>query len=304
MAAEYPTLLDIAIASGNDAVVGLVDEASKAHPELTMGFARTIEGISYKTLIRTGLPTVGFRDANEGVEPKKGTYENRRIECYIFNPRWECDKAVADVFEDGPEAFIALEAAGIMEGSMQHLASQFYYGVANDAKGFPGLQAMVNSAMVLDAGGTTDNVASSVYGVRWGPRDVGWVWGRDGTLDLPDATTERVLDSNSKVYTAYCQEILAHTGLQVANKWAVGRLKDLTTDSGKGLTDDLLGTFLDLWPVGKSPDVLLMTKRSRRQLQQSRTATNETGRPAPVPSDYEGIPIVVTEALVNTEALS
>ena len=39
-----PTLLDIAKANGSDAVAGLIDEAAKAHPELTMGGARTIAG--------------------------------------------------------------------------------------------------------------------------------------------------------------------------------------------------------------------------------------------------------------------
>jgi hypothetical protein len=62
-----PTLLDIAKANGSDAVVGLVDEAVSAHPELTRGFARTIQGIQYKTLVRTGVPTGGsFRAANAG----------------------------------------------------------------------------------------------------------------------------------------------------------------------------------------------------------------------------------------------
>jgi hypothetical protein len=46
-----------------------------------------------------------------------------------------------------------------------------------------------------------------------------------------------------------------------------------------------------------------MNRRSLRQLQQSRTATNSTGAPAPFPTEAFGVPIVVTDALLSTEAL-
>src|SRR4051812_31372005 len=109
------TLLDIAKANGSDAVTGLIDETIKYHPELALGAARTIKGLSYKTLVRTSLPTVSFRNANEGVTVDKSNYENRNVECFVFTPRIQVDKAVADKYEDGPEAFIALEGAGVME---------------------------------------------------------------------------------------------------------------------------------------------------------------------------------------------
>jgi len=300
-----PTLLDIAAANGSDAVVGLIDEASKAHPELTVGAARTIRGVHYKTRVRTALPSVGFRNANEGVAATKPTYENRLVECYILNPRWECDKAVADSYEDGAEAYIAEDGVAMLEAAMQALASQFYYGTGSDAKGFPGLLAAYDTAnMVVDAGGTTADTGSSVWAVRFGPREVTWVYGNDGDLALSDVTEERVTDGSGNPFTAYCQEILARPGLQVASVYSIGRIKKLTEDSGKGLTDDLISTLLSKLPVGKRPDVLFMTRRSLRQLQQSRTATNATGAPAPIPDESFGVPIRVTDAIVDTEALA
>lgn len=300
-----PTLLDIAIANGSDAVVGLVEETIKAHPELAKGAARTIKGIHYKTLIRTGLPTVGFRAANEGVAPTKSTLENRLIETYMFNPRWECDKMVADSYEDGASAYIAMEANGIMEAAMIHLASQFYYGTGNDAKGFPGLIAGYDATnMVVDAGGTTAGTGSSVWGVRFGAQDVQWVWGNDGNLNLEDVQEQRVLDGSSNPYTAYVQEILARPGLQVCRSFSIGRIKKLTEDSGKGLTDALIGSLLSLYPAGYGPDVLFMNRRSLKQLRASRTATNPTGAPAPFPTEAFGVPIELTDAITSTEALT
>lgn len=300
-----PTLLDIAKMNGSDAVTGLIDETIVAHPELAMGAARTIKGVHYKTLIRKTLPTAAFRNANEGADATKGTYENRLVETFICNPRWECDKAVADRHEDGAAAFIATEAQGEMEASMILLAKQFYYGIANDAKGFPGLVSAYDTTnMEVDAGGTTADTASSVWAVKFGPKNVQWVWGNEGQLALSPLAEARVLDSNNKPFTAYVQEILAYTGLQVGSLKCVGRIKKLTADSGKTLTDARIASLLSKFPVGYMPDVLFMSRRSLEQLRSSRTATNATGAPAPIPTESFGVPIAPTDSILDTESLT
>jgi hypothetical protein len=316
-----PTLLDIAIRNGSDAVVGLIDETTKAHPEISgmtavpgtgmyqipgVGASRTISGINYKTLIRTGIMASPFRDANEGTAVVKSTWENRLVETFILNPQFEADKAVADRSEDGWEAYLADEAMGIMEAAMQALAKQFYYGrVHANAKAFPGLLQMHDATnMVVDATGTTDDVATSVWAVKFGPRDVSWVYGNNGSLDMSDVTVERILDGSSNPYSAYRQELLAYPGLQVGSIRSVGRIKKLTTDANKGLTDDLIAQLLAKFEVGLVPDVLFMNRRSLQQLRSARTATNVTGAPAPFPTEAFGVPIAVTDAIVSTEKLA
>lgn len=162
----HTTILDIARANLADDVAGLLDETITTHPELTMVSARSIPGINFYTLVRTVLPTVGFRNANEGYPASKGVYENRLVETFIFNPRWEADKAVADRYVDGPEAYIALEASAILEASLAHLGSQFYYGrgtaltcgletdptVRGDAKGPFGLLELSEAAGLSEVG--------------------------------------------------------------------------------------------------------------------------------------------------------
>jgi len=314
------TLLDIAKMNGSDAVVGLVDEASRQTPELTgtvrflgktltvpnVGWARTITGREYKSLVRVALPSVGFRGANEGVNASGSVYENRLVETFIFNPRWEADKAVCDSHEDGAEAVIATEAAGIMAASLMTLAKQFYYGrnSGGDSKGHPGLIDSIDSAMTVDAGGTTDGTASSVWAVKWGPQFVQWVWGNEGSMEMGDVREETLTDVNNKKFTGYVQEMLAYPGVQVLNKYALGRIKKLTEDAGKGLTDALLGDLLAKFPVGYEPDCFFLSRRSLNQLRKSRTATNATGAEAPTPTDYEGIPLIPTDSILNTESLS
>lgn len=302
------TLLDIAKANGNDAVVGLIDETTKAHPELSGVAARTIRGINYRTLVRTGLPTVAFRNANEGTVASKATHENRLVECFIASPRWTADVAVADRYEDGAAAFMALEAGAQMEAAMQLLARQFYYGTTSgvgDAKGHPGLVQMYDATNnVVDAGGTTASTGSSVWLIKSGPRDISWVYGNNGELSPSDVDIRDVLDGSGNPYNAYVQTMDFYPGLAMHSLRSAVRIKKLTEDSGKGLTDDLIADALSKFEVGIVPDMILMTRRSHKQLQNSRTATNPTGAPAPFPTEAFGVPIKLTDGILNTESLT
>lgn len=325
-AAVMPTLVDIAVAAGTDKAIGLIDETLKVHPELALVHARSIAGIHYKTLVRTVLPTVTFRNANEGYESRKAAYENRLVETFIFNPRWECDKAVADRYEDGPEAFIALEASAIMEAAMQHLCSCFYYGLttaaakprhatAGDLKGFPGLHdamgLVVGTDLIIDALGADASAGSSVFAIKTGPKDVQWVWGNGGQLEVEDPTVERILEpataaTTAKPFSAYCQEMLAYPGLQVGNRFCVGRVAELgSAASGATTLDDTdLAALISLFPTGSRPDMFLMSRRSQAQLRANRTATNPTGAPAPFPDEAYGVPIQITDSILDTEEIA
>jgi hypothetical protein len=315
-----PTLLDIAKKNLSDAEVGLISEALYNTPEVTgvcpwtrntvpgVGQVKGLRGLNYYTRVRTALPTVGFRGANEGVDPAKSTYENRLIESFILNPRWECDKMVADADEDGPEAYIAEEADAVLKAAFLQLAKQFYYGTnttyGGHAKGFPGLLDHYDSTnMVIDAGGTTDDIASSAWLVKWGTKETRWVLGNNSQLAVSDVRIETIKDSDSKSLTGYVQELLCRIGLQIGNPvLSVCRIKKLTTDSGKGLTDALISRAIALMKI--RPDAMFMTRRSWGQLQSARTATTDTGREAPFPTDVHGVPIMITDALSNTEKLA
>lgn len=301
------TLLDIAKANGSDAVVGLIEEATKRHPELTIVPSRTIVGLSFKTLVRTGLPTVVFRDANQGTDPTKSAYENRVFETHILSPRIFADKAVADRYENGKDAYIAMEAIGHVEAAMQHLAACFYYGTATDAKAYPGLLQVYDSTnMDVDAEGSSASTGSSVWGLKLGVQDVTWLWGANGSLEFGEVSERDAEDADGKKFNAYFTELLAYPGLQIGNRFAIGRIRDLTEDSGKGLTDALLAKLLEKFQnhYGANPDVLLMSPRSLRQLRVSRTAYSPTGAPADVPKDFDGVPIHWTNAIKNTETLT
>jgi hypothetical protein len=304
-----PTLLDIITLNNSDKEVGLIEEVVPFVPEIAAVPARPIKGLNFYTTVRTALPTVAFRNANEGTASTKSTFEKRLVECFIMNPDWVCDVAVADSYEDGPEAYIAIEAVGITKAAFITLGKQFYYGAGTggDAKGHPGLiQAYDSTNMVVDAGGTTATTGSSVWAVSYGPQAVTWVFGNNAEFAVSDAVKQRIADPNdaTKALTAYCQNLLTRPGLQVSSIYSVGRIKKLTADNNCGLDDDKLSDLLSKFPVGHKPDAFFMSRRSLKQLQQSRTATNATGAPAPIPTEAFGVPIQVTDSILDTEALT
>jgi hypothetical protein len=307
-------LLDIAKLNGSDRVVGLIEETLTYAPEVQVLPARTIRGTSYKIAARTSYPTVGFRAANEGSTPGKSEFENQLIECFILSAAIQADVAVAAAYEDGPEAWKDIESVGVMRQSLIKLGSQVFYGTSVDSKGFPGLQAIhtaFNSGLVVDAGGTTADTGSSVYGINTDTQGVQLIFGSNTTFSLGEWRIENV--GTSTVYPAHVANLTAWVGLQVASKYAVGRLKDATEDSGKGVTDARLAELLSKYPVGYRPNIWLMNRRSAFQLQSSRSSTtiysgvkSTSGAEvfAPLPTESNGIPIVITDSITNTEALS
>lgn len=307
MANEYLTMLDLAKINGTDAVVGLIEENLNLAPEVSLFPARTIKGTSYRTLHRTALPTTQFRNVNEGVNTTKSSYENKLVECFYLDGKMEIDVAAAQGDDQGEDHAKMIEADGHMQASILHLGKQVWYGVGNDAKGFPGAQAIVDSAYVLDAGGTTAGTGSSVYGVRVGEKHGSMIFGKDRVMSLDDWRVQRIT-RNSKELDAWINSLQGWVGFQWTNKDSVCRLKDCTADSGKGCSDALLAQLLS--QLKWRPDYWFMTRRSLYQLQVSRTPTSNTSgnastQPmAAVPTESNNIPIVVTDSLTNTETLS
>lgn len=313
------TLLDVAKLNGTDAVVGLIEESISAAPEMALFPVRTIDGTGFKTVVRSGLPAVDFIAASQGIAAGKSTFENKRFDCQVLGGRVEVWKSILDAPENGTPADIkATEAAGVMEAALRKVGTQIFYGTTalGSSKGFPGLVSFVDSGKILDATGTTADTGSSVYFVKFGPRDVSLVMGRNGTMELSEFRIESLSDSDGNKGPGEVADLASWIGLQQASKHSVVRIKNLTADSGKGLTDALLASAMDLAPAGWMPDAIFMSRRSRTQLRAARSAvtalrgdgkTGTLGGGAayvPTPTDFEGIPIIATDSILNTEPIA
>lgn len=300
------TLADMAklqAVTGGDVVL----ESIRSAPELELLPVEFIPGATITIAVCTSNPTAAFRDANEGVARSVATFENRVFQCHNIDTQVAIDQAIADQYAD-PAAkarLFSAEAAVRMNAIMRLVSTQFYYGQAGgSAKGFPGLaeQYSADASHEVDAGGST--AKTSVWLMGFGPNVANLILANNRMIQMMDEwTIETVYDGSSNPYQAYTNWILGAVGFSLRNKNAAIRIKNVGTDSGKGLTDDLLADAVSkMEELGVTPTHILMNPRSKAQLKKSRTATTPRGVPAPMPSDYEGIPIITTTGLVNSES--
>lgn len=342
MANALVTLLDIAKRKGSDQEIGLLEETLTYSPELSAIMGRSIPGTQYKTSHRT-LPTVAFRQANNGSDTVKGTYRQELKECFIVDAQMQADKAVVDAEArgNGPESsvgdLLVDEAQGVVMATYITVGTQVYYGTSADANGFAGIAALtasLNAAknttpVCVSAGGTTANSQSSAYLIWENLRGAHFIFGGDTALTmLPEWRIQQVLGQNGKPLTAYVNNLQGWVGFAVNHPLSIARICNIrkATDA-KPLTDALVAETLSYLPLqmraeinanlnGSGPNKfgpglkLLMNGTTAFGLQASRTSTTDRAGATDaaqtypkLPTESNGIPIVITDSIVNTEAV-
>lgn len=313
MADDYAAIADL-IADKLDLSGAEVTDLVHATPFLNLiPMEESSNGTQHKYTKETGAPIVGFRAENAGREVDHSVDTLVTITLKILDWSFEVDKAVADAWmKGGAAAWTAREGLRHLKAALKHFEKQVIYGDQSpgDTGGFAG---MVDAAtidahdddMVVDAAGTEAGTGSSVYAVRIGPNDLTGVYKGD-VVDVGETIVSKKIvnpGTDNKIYPTYYTPACTWLGLQVGSIYSMGRIVNLTAENNKGLTDVLLSQLLEKFPTGHEPTHFVMSRRSRGQLQRSRTTYSPTGAPAPLPTEYEGIPIVVTDSVVNTEAI-
>lgn len=312
------TLLDIAKLNGNDRVVGLIEESLPAAPELSVFPMRQIAGTSFYTVKRTGRPSVSFRSANEGVATSKSSFAKQLVECFILASAVEVDLAVGKAYEGGLAALEMIEASGVMKQALIEIANQIWYGVTTDAKGFPGVKASTafGGGTTLNSGGSDATVQSSLYAVKFGVQDVQLVAGNGTAFDLSPFRDQQLSDANDLKFAGRVADLTAWIGMSIGNINCVGRICNIgqDTEAGDTLTDGKIAQLMQKFPVGYMPDAFFCSRRSRSQLQRSRTVVINSGPGAakaggnlenvpPVPDSAFGIPLYASDSILDTDAV-
>ncbi len=310
----FPTLADLLTINGAGiSDIEVSDVLNKAPILAALAAAPASDGTLHKYTKETAAPVVGFRAINSGIDNTTGTDELVTIALKILDASHTIDKAWALAYKKGMEAAVEREVKRHIRAALFMAEKQSIYGTGNAADGFTGLADTLDNSdddMVVDAGGTTPGTGSSVWGfvTNADETDITVIGGNDGNLELGETTEQRVQVFDAEgapagSFTGLYTSIIGWLGLQVGSKYSLGRICNITEDSGKGLTDALIAEFLAKFPSDKTPNFLGMSRRSRKQLQQSRTATNATGAPAPFPTEAFGVPIITAESILNTETL-
>jgi hypothetical protein len=308
MADSFQTLAQLVLVNNLNLADRMISDLLDDAPLLKVLAAESVPFTTHSYVKETGAPTVGFRSANDGRDNSKGTDQQVDVTLKILDASFAVDKALADAYNKGPEAYIAREAARHIKAAFFAAEQQFLNGTLSPgaSAGFTGLRdsLVIASPTTVNAGGTTAATGSSVYAIRTGSdmNDAVLIAGRNGMLDIGETVIARIAGATG-TFPAYYTPIHAWLGMQIGGTYSCGRICNITEDSGKKLTDVLLAQVIEKFPASRPPTHLVMNRRSLRQLQASRTATNSTGAPAPFPTEAFGIPIVVTDAIGSTEVL-
>ena len=310
MANDFLTVADM-VADAYDLSGRETSEVRAAAPVISsLPAIPASNGIVHKQSVMTALPVTGFRSENAGRDFDHSVDRIDTVDLKILDWSWMVDKAVADSsrFGGGREQYIAREGLRHVQSAMFNLEQQWIYGTANNAAGFNGLLDSTNldaiaDEMVVNAAGTTASTASSVYLIRRNSAECGMVYKGDGAVELGETMVQNFVDGSGKNLPAYYTPGCGWFAGFFGSLYSVARICNLTEDSGKGLTDDLIYQALERFPAGHGPDMMIMNRRSQFQLRSSRTATNATGAPAPMVNEVAGVPVVTTDAILNTEAI-
>jgi hypothetical protein len=298
----FLTLLDVAKL---DAGVGypVIDQTIGNARELEIFPADTIDGATMELTVLTALPTVGFRSANEGSSRKKAEYATKIFQTGILEEQVAID--IVGVLAGSKDQARTLEAHSkpFMKAALKHIAKQIWYGTGNDVKGFPGMTLQYAADTDHEVDATGSSALSSVWFVEVGPENLEVLFGNGQSISMSeDWKEETVTDANDKVFRAATNWIKGRPGLRLANKHSAVRIKNVGTANGKTLTDALMGQALQKCiELEMNPTHVFMTPRSNEQLRNSRTTYSPTGQPAPRPTEFQGIPIVETTNLSNSE---
>lgn len=329
-------IIDIIKNAGEvDVTAGIVEEVVKAVPEIQFFDAATIRGTTVSTLARTSLPTVAFRSIGDPVSASRSAFAKRTAELKMLSGRAEISDAeiTANPLMTKDEQCVD-EAVATLTAAFKALARQLWYGTGADAKGFAGADALVDAAMVTKAGaGDAADTNTSVWfvgndaktecgllfsenskllsatDVEFRHGDIAIKTKQKKTVAVGDSSAEVEFEAVTGVEPGWIGDLTSWAAFHLANKHRLARLCNVTATTG--LTDGMLRDCIEAYAQlndGVMPKAIFMSYGARKMLRKSRTLTLAIKNganavvEAPTVVDVDGIPVIATNALLDTEA--
>lgn len=315
---KLPTLANLLHGTQPQAEREIIEGVLYEAPLLSRLPAKIIRGTDYRQRVRTALPMIMATAYNAGVRPFRSSYEVQNAQCYPYQTLAVVDKKLVHAHPEEFGAWMEEEIRGAIRGIMATLEYHAIYGKGVSNTGMPGLVDVIGDHMTISADSdhatdaTREQSGTSVWALNLkqgvGPTTV---WGKSkairfGAQRETDLTMPTV-NGESGIMPAYVRDLDFHVGLSQMSEYASARLVNVSDN--KPLTDTLLEQLVSLMPSAVQPDVLVMNRKALRQLRASRaqslTYVKKSGSNqmtyADLPRDFDGIPIIVTDMILNDE---
>ena len=202
-----------------------------------------------QTTIRTGLPTVYYRQINQGTPDSKSTTAQVVENAAILEGRSQIDQDEAELNGNTGDYRLS-EGEAFMEAMSQSQAETLIYGSSANPEEYVGLAnrysslSAANAENIINAGGTgSDN--TSIYLVGWGPRTVFGVFpkGSKAGLTHEDLGLGDAFDASNNRYRAYMDLYKWKNGLVVKDWRYACRICNIDVSA---LIADTTGSSYDL----------------------------------------------------------
>ena len=301
MANDLKTVAEVVAINGQDFDSGEFSDILNDAPALAaMGVKESSNGKDHKYVKKTAPPIVGFIGNGVGRDFSKLTSIPVTDTLEAIDGSVMMPKVAADASDDR-EGVIQTEIMEHLKASMFEWEKQIFNGTFNAPTGFNGFADVVTdlaNTQSIDGQGTGTEL-TSVYMVRVNGSMNGIAPVMNYNLEVGETIVTNGDPGDGLNQPMYYTPIMGYTGLQIGNNYSIVRIANL--DASNALTDDLLSQALEKFPAGSTPTHIFANRAQRGALQRSRTTYSPTGQPAPLPSEYEGLPIIVTEALGQAE---
>jgi len=298
------TLLDFAKLITEPKRAGIVETLYTEEPIFQYLPFREVPGMSLTYNKEAALPAVAFRGLNESYTATQGVIQPDVEHLKPFGGESDCDTMLVRAYG---AAYRATYDAMFSKAMAVKFVKFVLYGNSpasragveyDDAKGFDGLMTRITSGQTVDAAGTGGTDGSSVFAIRFGD-------GFFQALAGPGMITVRDFGeiSSSPVYRS---RIEMAAGIAIFNGRSVAMIKDLRKTT-QVLTYTYMDELRDL--IDGKPSVYIMSKRSLRQLKASclgitaslDVTLDRIGYPI---ESYGGVPIITSDAVIDTETTS
>lgn len=302
------------------AIVEMLSQTNEMLADMTVVEANG--ATSHRSIIRTGLPTVTWRQFYGGVQPSKSSTAPVEEGMGMLEARSEVDKALADLNGDVAQ-FRTNESQSFLEAMNQEMQQTLLYGsVSSSPKEFNGLaprfsdntNAASKENIILGGGASTDN--TSIWLIVWGPNTVHGIFPKGTMAGLE--RTDYGVDPNAIAgdggkFEAYVDLYKWKMGLHVKDWRYVVRIANIDVSNlvGESSAADILKLMTKavhkIPAMGMGRPVFYANSTVLTMLDiQAQSKTNvwltvgeEEGRPK---VSFRGIPIRRVDQILNTEA--
>lgn len=319
-------LLDVAKRLDPDGKIAKIVELLAQTNEILMDipFKEANEMTSHVTTVRTGLPTVYWRNINQGVQPSKSTTAQVKEGIGMLEAWSECDVKLAKL-SGNEKAYRLSEAQAFLESMNQEAAQTIFYGNSATApeefNGFAIRYSSLsanNAQNIINAGGSDAANQSSIYLVCWGENTVHGVYPKGSKAgiehqDLGEQTIENAGGVTGARMRVYQDKFNWDLGIALKDWRYVVRIcnidvSDLVAGSGADLINLMIKAVHRIFNKNMGRCVFYMNRTVFEFLDIQRRDDVTAGGQLSYKEvdgkavyDFRGIPVKIVDALLETE---